>query len=286
MEVKIEITCSCGSNSMVQLFSGQKEYTCDACGAELFKAHISNGYVYILSNPSMPNLLKIGYTERDVDERVEELNSTGVPVPFEIEAIFGSANAYEDEQTIHNLLDQHRLANNREFFSIDLKQAIQCASECVGTEPSFLKNPDLAQERESVRNTPATTGYDDINNIEQVEISAPTPGYYRIVVVHAGGTSGGQSPSEQKVSILTSGDIPLSPEIAEFEQSPTNGIFLLSVECDPGAYMQVESCTDLTSGSWQTNGTFTTVANTNSVFVTSRSDVRFWRVRRETGVDQ
>jgi hypothetical protein len=74
--------------------------------------------------------------------------------------------------------------------------------------------------------------------------------------------------------------------IVEFEHSPTNETFLLGVKSDPGAHMQVESCTDLTSGSWQTNGTFTTVANTNSVFVTSSSDVRFWRVRREIGVGQ
>ncbi len=150
----------------------------------------------------------------------------------------------------------------------------------------WVLDPDLAQERESVRNTPATTGYDDINNIEQVEISATTPGFYKIFITHAGGTSGGQPPSLQKVSILSSGDTPLAPEIAEFEQSPTNGTFLLSVKCDPGAHMQVESCTDLSSGSWQTNGTFTTVANTNSVLVTSSSDVRFWRVRRETGIGQ
>ncbi|MBN2704354.1 MAG: S8 family serine peptidase [Pontiellaceae bacterium] len=150
----------------------------------------------------------------------------------------------------------------------------------------WVLDPDLEQERESVRNTSATTGYDDINNVEQVEIAAPAPGYYRIVVTHAGGTIGEQSPSDQKVSILTTGDTPLSPVIAEFEQSPTNGTFLLSVKCDPGAHMQVETCTDLSSGSWQTNGTFTTVANTNSVFVTSSSDVHFWRVRRETGVNQ
>jgi hypothetical protein len=143
MEVKIEITCPCGNKSWVQLLAGQKEYTCDACGSELFKAHITNGYVYILSNPSMPNLLKIGYTERNVGERVDELNSTGVPVPFEIEAIFGSPDAYGDEQAIHNLLAHHRLASNREFFSIELKQAIQCVAEYLKTEPCFIKCPEL-----------------------------------------------------------------------------------------------------------------------------------------------
>ena len=150
----------------------------------------------------------------------------------------------------------------------------------------WVLDPDLEQERESVRNTSATTGYDDINNVEQVVISSPAPGYYKIFVTHAGGTSGGQTPSMQKVSILTSGDTPLAPEIEEIAQSPTNGTFLLSVECDPGAHMMVETCSDLSSGSWQTNGTFTTVGNTNSVFVTSSSDVRFWRVRRETGISQ
>lgn len=143
MEIKIEITCSCGSKSIVNLFPGKKEYACETCGVELFKAHISNGYVYVLSNPAMPNLLKIGYTDRDVDERVEELNSTGVPVPFEIEAIFGSPNAYEDEQAIHSMLAQHRLANNREFFSIDIKETVQCIIDYIGAGPNFLKSRDL-----------------------------------------------------------------------------------------------------------------------------------------------
>ena len=33
----------------------------------------------------MPNLLKIGFTTRTLDERVGELSSTGVPTPFEVE---------------------------------------------------------------------------------------------------------------------------------------------------------------------------------------------------------
>jgi len=143
METKIEITCSCGRKSIVSLLSGKKEYACETCGAELFKAHVTNGYVYVLSNPAMPNLLKIGYTDRDVDARVDELNGTGVPVPFEIEAIFGSPNAYEDEQAIHKILTQRRLANNREFFSIDIKDAVQCIIDYIGSDPNFLKSPSL-----------------------------------------------------------------------------------------------------------------------------------------------
>lgn len=151
MEIKIEIKCSCGKESVLQISADQKEYICDSCGVELFKAHISTGYIYILSNPSMPNLLKIGFTERNVDERVEELNSTGVPVPFEIEAIFGSPNAYTDEQAIHELLNKHRLSSNREFFSVDLKEAVQCIIDCIGSKPSFLKSPEMLMNKTEQR---------------------------------------------------------------------------------------------------------------------------------------
>lgn len=40
--------------------------------------------VYILTNPSMPDLIKIGKTEKTAPERAEELYTTGVPTPFEV----------------------------------------------------------------------------------------------------------------------------------------------------------------------------------------------------------
>lgn len=50
---------------------------------------LKSGIVYVLSNPAMPGLVKIGKTTRgSVDARLSELYSTGVPVPFE--GILGS----------------------------------------------------------------------------------------------------------------------------------------------------------------------------------------------------
>ena len=40
------------------------------------------------------------------------------------------------------------------------------------------------------------------------------------------------------------------------------------------------------ANNWQTNGTFTTEGNTNSIFVSSSSTVCFWRIQRETGTNQ
>lgn len=42
------------------------------------------GMVYLLTNPVMPDLVKIGMTtQEDIDKRMKELYTTGVPVPFE-----------------------------------------------------------------------------------------------------------------------------------------------------------------------------------------------------------
>lgn len=42
------------------------------------------GIVYLLTNPCMPGLVKIGMTtQEDIDKRMRELYTTGVPVPFE-----------------------------------------------------------------------------------------------------------------------------------------------------------------------------------------------------------
>ena len=43
------------------------------------------GSVYVLTNPAMPNMVKIGKTTRDVELRLADLYSTGVPLPLECE---------------------------------------------------------------------------------------------------------------------------------------------------------------------------------------------------------
>ena len=44
------------------------------------------GFIYIMSNPAFPNLLKIGKTSKDpTSNRINELNTTGVPYPFRCE---------------------------------------------------------------------------------------------------------------------------------------------------------------------------------------------------------
>ena len=63
-----------------------------------------SGYIYVLSNPSMPGVLKIGKTTRDVTARAMELQSTGLPTPFEIEFSIHVNDCHSLEKSVHDSL--------------------------------------------------------------------------------------------------------------------------------------------------------------------------------------
>lgn len=86
--------------------------------------NIDYQYVYILSNKAMPGLLKIGFTDKTPQKRVEGLNkATGVPMEFLVEWAFPCFNAIRLEREIHDKLDGYRLRKNREFFRIEINEA-------------------------------------------------------------------------------------------------------------------------------------------------------------------
>jgi|SRR5207247_7324472 len=90
----------------------------------------------------MPGLLKIGCTTRSVEERVQELNAaTGVPVPFVVEAVFPSIAPLEDEARVHEWLKKARLVG-REFFEIDLQDAVAAIQSVVGRKATFTRFED------------------------------------------------------------------------------------------------------------------------------------------------
>lgn len=84
------------------------------------------GYVYVLSNPSMPGIVKIGRTFRDPGARAAELSgATGVPTPFVIEATVSSWNCVWLEKLVHLQLGRRRVNRNREFFRCTLDEALE-----------------------------------------------------------------------------------------------------------------------------------------------------------------
>jgi len=81
--------------------------------------------VYVLTNPSMPNMVKIGKTYlEDVASRLAQLYTTGVPFPFQLAFACKVPNADEVERALHRAFAPDRVNPKREFFSIDPEQAI------------------------------------------------------------------------------------------------------------------------------------------------------------------
>jgi S-DNA-T family DNA segregation ATPase FtsK/SpoIIIE len=77
-------------------------------------------FIYVLENPSMPGMVKIGRTDRSVLERVNELSSaTGVPTGFAVVKEYAVTNSVEAERIIHERLSDYRVAENREFFKME-----------------------------------------------------------------------------------------------------------------------------------------------------------------------
>lgn len=82
------------------------------------------GTLYFLSNVSMPGLLKIGYTQTSLNQRLSKLRHTAIPADFEVEAAFHVQHPAACERAVHKLLEQFRHTPQREFFRITLRTAL------------------------------------------------------------------------------------------------------------------------------------------------------------------
>src|SRR5690349_11464483 len=103
------------------------------------------GYVYILINPALNGIVKIGKTQNNPEERAKELSSaTGVPAPFFV----AYASYFQDcrmaEKYVHTRLVNHRLAQNREFFRVSIQQAIEAVREAESTLE--ITSPELSAD--------------------------------------------------------------------------------------------------------------------------------------------
>lgn len=93
------------------------------------------GYIYVLINPSLQGMVKIGKTTRNPEDRAKELsNATGVPTPFIVGYSVIVSDCDAAEKFVHELLSLQgaRLTKNREFFEITLSDAVKVLTECEG----------------------------------------------------------------------------------------------------------------------------------------------------------
>ena len=99
-------------------------------------------YVYVLSNPLMPGIVKIGFTKNKPSERVKQINSaTGVAQDFIVEWALPCFNAHDVEKQVHLYLEENgfRVSKNKEFFSISVNEA-KSVVERIGEPYKMINN--------------------------------------------------------------------------------------------------------------------------------------------------
>jgi hypothetical protein len=112
----------------------------------------NSGYIYVLVNSAMPDLVKVGFTTRSPVGRAKELGAvTGVPVPFIVAYERPVANCQRAERLVHRALEEKgfRVAENREFFRAPLATVI----ESVMTLPTDVLDAAQASTHPDGRST-------------------------------------------------------------------------------------------------------------------------------------
>lgn len=115
---------------------------------------MSAGFVYIMINPAMRGLVKIGLTERTPTDRAKDLRGTAVPDDFIVvydELVTDSAFI---EKRLHARFNDYRYQPNREFFQVPIREAIRGLMEesvgflvpRIGTNSGVEILPDLKKK--------------------------------------------------------------------------------------------------------------------------------------------
>jgi hypothetical protein len=76
-------------------------------------------FVYILTNEAMPGVIKIGMTTMPIENRMLQLDTTGVPLPFECYYAARVNDQKRVEKALHEAFGDHRVRKSREFFRLD-----------------------------------------------------------------------------------------------------------------------------------------------------------------------
>lgn len=91
------------------------------------------GWLYVISSPSLPNMIKIGVTRRITPViRVRELSSSSLPFPFHTHCFVFSDDCFELESNMHKYFDTQRVSPDKEFFYIKPEEAIKVLKDKFG----------------------------------------------------------------------------------------------------------------------------------------------------------
>lgn len=116
---------------------------------------MTKGWVYVITNPAIPGLVKIGFSLKDPKLRAKELGNTGVPHPYCVEYEALVVEPFSIEQRAHTTLKAHR--EGKEWFRCSVDLAVSAVKgSVVGSVlyehgstrllPHQISDPNLAWE--------------------------------------------------------------------------------------------------------------------------------------------
>ena len=85
----------------------------------------SVGFVYVLTNPAFPDLVKVGETGLLAEDRAKDLYATGVPEPYQVAFVAMTSHRRRVETRAHERLGDRRPNRDREFFRVTADEAIE-----------------------------------------------------------------------------------------------------------------------------------------------------------------
>ena len=100
--------------------------------------------VYVLTNPAMSDMVKIGKTNaQDVTTRMRQLYTTALPTPFECAYAKAVQNSSELEAALHTAFEHTRVNPRREFFQIGPEQPVALLRVFPGNDVTTTVNSSL-----------------------------------------------------------------------------------------------------------------------------------------------
>jgi hypothetical protein len=111
----------CATEVKLLVLDGTTIDDCSGCGQNPFALRRVKGIIYILSNDHQVGV-KIGLTKKTLEQRIKNLESTGVPGKFTKIAIFPSDKPEVDEKRVHEKLRRYKIT--KEHFQLEPVDAV------------------------------------------------------------------------------------------------------------------------------------------------------------------
>jgi hypothetical protein len=106
---------------------------------------VMGGFVYVMTNKSMPGMVKIGFTTRMPTSRADELFTSGVPSPFVVFSAVWFDEPKLIEAEIHEYFDVCRVTDGREFFRVLPEVATRQIAQALVSQHGGVVVPRWAQ---------------------------------------------------------------------------------------------------------------------------------------------